>query len=56
MNSSQVAITDASWALLDAIHAADGAQGLDEKQDARWEVTKAMETLEKALRAVEEEA
>jgi len=43
-----------AWDLLDAMNAADFAHGLEEKQDARWQVTEARENLKKALDGLEE--
>lgn len=49
-------VTEAAWHLLDAIQEASHAQGLDEKQHARWDVTRCGEALRAALLAQEEEA
>lgn len=42
-------LSEYSHNLLDSIDSANRASGLDEKQDARWEVTKHSEVLSKFL-------
>lgn len=48
------AIVDKAWGLLDAMRTADFAQGMDEKQDARWQVTLAQQNLREALTNLED--
>ena len=47
---AQVAgLSEAAHDLLDAMHMAERAKGIEEKDDARWEVTTRMDELRAAL-------